>query len=395
MNKHIVSAICGCLFFVHGFSQDKNIEEVLNEIEQNNTELKGYKSFIESQQLENRSNNNLPDPKLSGYYMPFGDNATGDYTEYEISQSFEFPTVYGARRKWNDLKSTQLQTSYAKKRQEILLSAKELLIEIAFSQKQKAIETERKTQSKQVFDQIQELFNKEQIGILDLNKAKIAWIQEQFVVQQIESEIQILLSKLKTLNGGKAIDDSLEAGISLPIEVGREEGLWQEKIANDPALQELKAAETASLQKVTLERNKVLPNIALGYNYQGVSISNYSGFYGGISIPLWSSKNKVKAAQANYDYQQSNTLLITTSLYAQFQETYNRYELMLEKYNEYRTTMDNLKSEDLLFKAYMLGEYSFMDYYVELQFYRNALDEMLQMEKELELLQAQLLKHQL
>lgn len=395
MNKHIVFAICGCLFFVLGFSQDKNIEEVLNEIEQNNTELKGYKSFIESQRLENKSTNNLPDPQLSGYYLAFGDNATGDYTEYEVSQSFEFPTVYGARSKWNDLKSTQLQTSYAKKRQEILLNANELLIEIAFLQKQKAIETERKTQSKQVFDQIQELFNKEQIGILDLNKAKIAWIQEQFVVQQIESEIQILLSKLKTLNGGKAIDDGLEAGISLPIEVGKEEGLWQEKLANDPAVKELQAAETASLQKVALEKNKVLPNIAVGYNYQGVSSSNYSGFYGAISIPLWGSRNKVKAAQANYDYQQSNTLLITTSLYTQFQETYNRYELMLEKYNEYRTTMDNLNSEDLLFKAYMLGEYSFMDYYAELQFYRNTLDKMLQMEKELELLKAQLLKHQL
>jgi hypothetical protein len=57
--------------------------------------------------------------------------------------------------------------------------------------------------------------------------------------------------------------------------------------------------------------------------------------------------------------------------------------------------MGNLESEDLLFKAYMLGEYSFMDYYVELQFYRNASDKMLQMEKELQLLQAQLLKHQL
>ena len=70
-------------------------------------------------------------------------------------------------------------------------------------------------------------------------------------------------------------------------------------------------------------------------------------------------------------------------------------ELMLKKYNEYQTTMGNLESEDLLFKAYMLGEYSFMDYYVELQFYRNASDKMLQMEKELQLLQAQLLKHQL
>ena len=138
-----------------------------------------------------------------------------------------------------------------------------------------------------------------------------------------------------------------------------------------------------------------MPNLALGYNYQGVSGSNYSGFYGGISIPLWSSKNKVKAAEANYEYQQSKTQVITTSLYAQFQETYNRYELMLEKYNEYQTTMGNLDSEQLLFKAYQLGEYSFMDYYSELQFYQTASDKMLQMEKELQLLQTQLLKHQL
>ena len=160
MNKYIVSAICGCLFFVNSFSQDKNIGELLNEIEQNNTELKGYQSFIEGQQLENKSTNNLPDPQLSGYYLPFGDNATGNYTEYEISQSFEFPTVYGSRSKWNDLKSIQLQTSYAKKRQEILLEAKTVLIELVFLQNRKAIESERRTQSKQVFDQVQEIKGK-------------------------------------------------------------------------------------------------------------------------------------------------------------------------------------------------------------------------------------------
>lgn len=394
MNKHIVSAICGCLFFVSGFSQDKNIEQLLNEIEQNNTELKGYQSFIESQQLENRSNNNLPDPQLSGFYLPFGDNRTGDYTEYQLSQSFEFPTVYAARGKWNESKSQQLASAYANKRQEVLLKAKNTLLELAYLQKQKTVEAERKTQSKQVFDQIQKLFDTEQVGILDLNKAKIAWIQEQFAVEQIETEIQILLSKLKTLNGGNEIS-GISTGLALPIEVGAEESLWQEKLSNDPLLQELKAIETSSLQKVKLEKNKVLPNVALGYNYQGVSGSHYSGFYGGVSIPLWNSKNKVKAAEANYEYQQSNTQVISTSLYTQFQETYNRYELMLKKYNEYQTTMGNLESEDLLFKAYMLGEYSFMDYCVELQFYRNASDKMLQMEKELQLLQAQLLKHQL
>ena len=394
MNKNIVFALCGCLFLINGFSQTKNIEELINEIEKNNIELKSYQSFIESQQLENKSNNNLPDPQLSGFYLPFGDNATDSYTEYQISQSFEFPTVYAARGKWNDLRSQTLQTAYAKKRQEVLLSAKEFLIEFTFLQKQKAIETGRRTQSKQVFDQIQELFNKEQVGILDLNKAKIAWIQEQFVVEQIESDIQILMSKLKTLNGDKPLD-GLSTETIISTEIGSIENLWQEKLAKDPSLQELNANAKASLQKVKLEKNKVLPDVAFGYNYQGVNGNNYSGIYGGISIPLWSSKNKVKAAQANYEYQESNTQVITTSLYTQLQETFNRYQLMLEKYNEYQTTMGNLDSEKLLFKAYMLGEYSFMDYYVELQFYRKASDKMLQMEKELQSFQAQLLKHQL
>ncbi|MBI9040242.1 TolC family protein [Lutibacter sp.] len=393
MNKLIVFAICGCLSFVSGFSQTKNLEELLNEIEQSNTALKGYQFFVESQQLENKSANNLPDPQLSGYYLPYGDNTTDAYTEYQISQSFEFPTVYAARGKWNDLKSMEIQTAYAKKRQEVLLNAKEFLIELTFLQKQKTIETDRRSQSKQVFDQIQELFNKEQVGILDLNKAKIAWIQEQFVVEKIKNDIQILLSKLKTLNGDKPLEGLSETITS--TEIASIENLWQEKLLKDPWLQELNANENASLQKVKLEKNKALPNLALGYNYQGVNGDNYSGFYGGISIPLWSSKNKVKAAQANYEYQQSNTQVITASLYSQFQETFSRYQLMHSKYKEYQSTMGNLESEKLLLKAYMLGEYSFMDYYVELQFYRNASDKMLQMEKELQLLQAQLLKHQL
>ena len=394
MNKLIVFAICGCLSFVSGFSQTKNLEELLNEIEQNNTALKGYQSFVESQQFENKSANNLPDPQLSGYYLPYGDNTTEAYTEYQISQSFEFPTVYAARGKWNDLKSMEIQTAYAKKRQEVLLNAKEFFIELTFLQKQKTIETDRRSQSKKVFDQIQELFNKEQVGILDLNKAKIAWIQEQFVVEQIDNDIQILLSKLKTLNGDKPLG-VLSTETLISAEIATLENLWQEKLVKDPSLQELNANENASLQKVKLEKNKALPNLALGYNYQGVNGDNYSGFFGGLSIPLWNSKNKVKAAQANYEYQQSNTQVITASLYSQFQETFSRYQLMQSKYKEYQSTMGNLESEDLIFKAYMLGEYSFMDYYVELQFYRNASDKMMQMEKELQLLQAQLLKHQL
>ena len=394
MNTYIVFAICGCLFFVTGFSQDRNIGELLNEIEQNNTELKAYQSFIDGQKLQNKSGNNLPDPRLSGYYLPFGDHQTDDYTEFEISQSFEFPSVYAARNKWNNLKAEQSQAAYGEKRQEILLKAKKGLIELFILQKRKTIEDERKKQSQEVYEQMQELFNREQVGILDLNKAKVSWIQEQFVVEQLEAEIQNQRTALQTLNGNQPLGlDNLQ--LNIPFQIQTVADLWNEKLAKDPKLLELKAYEAAAQQNVQLEKTKILPDLSLGYNYQGVNGNNYSGVYGGLTIPLWNSKNKVKAAQANYEYQQSNTQVVQQMLYAKLQQEYNQYQLLLDKYTEYQDTMETLNSEELLFKAYNLGEYSFLEYYMEVQFYRDATDRMLQMEKQLQLLQAQLLIHQL
>ncbi len=394
MYKHIVSAICGCLCFVGGFAQTDTTGELLDGIAQNNAELKAYRAFIESRQLENKSGNNLPDPQLSAFYLPYGDNSGAEYTEYQISQSFEFPTVYAARGKWNDLQGQELESGYTKLRQEVLLKANKLLVDVSTLQKQKELERTRREQGKQVYDQIQELYKKEQVGILDLNKAKIAWIQEQFVAEQVETEIQNTKLLLQKLNGGKPIDLNT-IGLQEDIEIESLETLWQTKMVQDPELQQLGIIESVSLQKIKLERNKVLPDLTAGYNYQGVSGNNFSGFYGGVSIPLWNSKNKVKAAKTAYEYRQSQTEAVTATLYASFREQYNRYRLLLKKYREYQTTMESLDSESLLFTAFKLGELSFMDYYVELKFYRDALDEMLQMENELYQLKAEILKHRL
>lgn len=394
MYKNLVSAICGCLCVVSGFAQTDTTGELLNGIAQNNAELKAYRAFIESRQLENRTGNNLPDPQLSAFYLPYGENNGAEYTEYQVSQSFEFPTVYAARGKWNDLQGQQLEIEYAKLRQEILLQANKLIVDISTLQQRKELERTRREQGKQVYEQIQELYEKEQVGILDLNKAKIAWIQEQFVVEQIETEIQNSLLLLQKLNGGQAVDlDKIR--LREETEVESLEVLWQAKMEQDPALQQLSINESVSQQKIKLEQNKVLPDLTAGYNYQGVSGNNFSGFYGGVSIPLWNSKNKVKAAEAEYEYRESQTVAVTATLYASFRERHNRYQVTLKKYREYRTTMESLDSEALLLKAFTLGELSFMDYYVELRFYREALDTMLQMEKELYQLKTELLKHQL
>ncbi|MDH5435953.1 MAG: TolC family protein, partial [Gammaproteobacteria bacterium] len=344
--------------------------------------------------LELKSGNNLPDPQLGAYYLPFGEHSTGDYTEFQVSQSFEFPTVYSARGSLIEKQSTQFELDYLEKRQEILSQAKEYCLNLIYLNKRLATESLRAEQAVQVFDQVQELYKKEQVGILELNKAKVAWMQDQFKVQEIESNIKNILLLLTNLNGGTEVNLTVrEYGASVVLDT--KDSLWQEKQLQDPVLKQFKQQEVIAEQSLSLAKNKGLPNLTAGYNTQGVAGERFSGIYAGVSIPLWSNRNKVKAAQFQVDFQQSFTSAKTLQAYASFEQQYNNYEIMLAKYQEYEATLTGLNSDELLLQAYRLGELSFLEYYMELQFYRQAYDAMLNMQYQLYISQNQLVKHQL
>jgi outer membrane protein TolC len=222
----------------------------------------------------------------------------------------------------------------------------------------------------------------------------LVWIQEQFSIQQLELEKQNFLLLLKNLNGGNEVMLSQDR-FSENFALDRVNSLWTEKQTNDPELQLLVQREEVALQQLSLSKKNFLPNITAGFNHQGVSGEYYSGIYGGVSIPLWSNKNKVKSSEAHYEYQQTYTEVQRQNLHAAFEKKYNEYQFLYQSFEEYYKTLQGLNSEALLLQAYELGEISFMEYYMELKFYREALDTQIQIELQLSQLRAQLLKHQL
>lgn len=394
MYKKIVFAFCGCLISFGTIAQNKEIEKVLQQVEQNNKELQAFASLIESKKLELKSSNNLPDPQFGAYYLPFGEHNTGDYSEFQISQSFELPSVYSSRNELIKKKQTQLELEYASKRQAILLSAKEYCLELIYLDKKQNLEQKRVQQSKKVFNQLKELYKKEEVGILDFNKAKVAWMQEQFKVSKIEVEKKNILLLLRNLNGENPMDFTA-TNYTTPLSIMPIYSVWSKKMELDPTLNLLQQEEELALQKIRFNKQKSLPNLTAGFNYQGVSGSNYSGIYGGISIPLWSNKNKVKAAKANYNFQQLNTHSETLKVYAKFEKQYNGYQILLSEFQEYQATLNGLNSDALLLKTYELGEISFMEYYLELKFYQEAVNAMVEMERQVHQQKAEILKHQL
>jgi outer membrane protein TolC len=392
MQKNIALVLCCCLMTLGGYAQSSGIQAALQSIEQNNRELQAMTAQSETRHLKLLSDNSLPDPQIGGYYLPFGEHTPGDYSEFEISQSIEFPTVYGARKNWIEAQVLEAELLLSARRQEILLESQEICMELVHLRKRKTLVEEQYEQAKKVSEQVEVLHEKGQVGLLELNKAKVAWIQVQFEIQQLDNEEKGLLLSLTNLNGGNELTfESSEYESDLLL--AEKDPLWQEKLAHDPILRQLEHGQAIATQGMKVAKSQGLPDLSVGYNYQGVAGSNYSGIYAGLSIPIWNNRHKVKAAKAELDYQGAYSASETNQARTAFEKSYNSYQLLRSEYEEYRSTMNGLNSETLLLQAYELGEISFMEYHMELQFYRQAIDAMLQREKEMHQLKAQLQRH--
>jgi len=385
---------CTCLLSSGLFAQTETIQTILQKVEQNNSELQAFNKYIESQSFALQSTNTLPNPELGAYYLPYGNSLSGKYTEVQISQSMEFPSVYSSRSKLIAIQQSQIQIEYEQKRQQILLEAKKYMQEIIANNKRELVEQNRLDRAGQLFNQNQTRFDKGQIGILELNKSKIAYMKMQYTMHQILADKQNALIGLRNLNNG----DSIEIGqtdFSVDVLLPSKDSLWSELLEQSSTMKYYKQAEKVAAQKIQLAKQQVLPNLSIGYNYQGFAGDNVSGIYGGVSIPIWGNRVRKNAAQANYMHAQSSTGTTTLSLRSEFDTQYNIYQTVLERYNEYSKTLKVLNSEDLLAKAYSKGQISFSEYYIELAFYYEAYDAMLDMEKQLHLIKTQLLKHKL
>ena len=378
---------------ITSYTQSSHLSELLTEIENNNKELISYSSLKESKQMALKSTNTLPNLETGAYYLPFGNHDGGSYKEFEVSQSFDLPVVYKTRKGIINREEQKMDLEYRLQKQEILLPAKKVALEIIYLNKKIAIEQERLNQAKKVYDHIQELYKTEQVGILDINKSKVIWIKEQFKTQEYQLERDNLLVVLKNLNGGVPITFS-QSNFNDSTLLAPLENIWTEKQSSSPTLLLSKQKEEIALQHITLSKNNNLPSITTGLNIQTTPQETYSGVYGGLSIPLWSNKTKTQAAQANYDYQQSKTEVETINLRTEFEREYNEYVLLQKKYTDYKEVIGTLNSDQLLLEAYELGAISFMEYYLELQFYRDAYDSRVKMEFDLQILKSDLLKHE-
>ena len=165
----------------------QTVEDVLRSVEMNNLELKALLKGNEASSLELKQQNSLDD--LSVEYSPFFNaNVSGmASSELVVTQGFDFPTLYGARRKANRLQGEVKEMEYLTARRDVLLAAKSLCLDLIYMNKRRALLDERRRNADELMAMYTEKYDNGDATALELNKVKMERMNLETELAQAEA----------------------------------------------------------------------------------------------------------------------------------------------------------------------------------------------------------------
>ena len=392
--KKIVYIILPLLISVMNVNGQITIDSVLANIAKNNKTTNANAKYWEAKTLEYQTGLTLNNPKVDYDYLIGTPSNAGKQTDFSITQTFDFPTVYARKKQLSNEQIKQAEFQLNGKRQEILLEAKLICIELIYRNKLNSALTTRKQNTEKWLTAFQKSLEKGQGNIMDVNKAKLQLIGINAVFQENRSSSNQLNQKLTELNGGIPIQFPAITYSAFDL-ISDFETLEQAIEAKDPMRKFLEQEKVIGQNEVSLSKALSLPKFDAGYRYQAILGQQFNGFHLGLTIPLWENKNKVKAKQAKLILSEANLQDHINEHYYDIKQGYERMINLKIILEEYQTLFSKLNNVALLDKSLSLGQISTMEYFMEMTYYYEALKNYLKTEMEYNKVVAELYKYQL
>lgn len=393
MKSYIIAAALSLL--AGGLSAQTSVEDVLRSVEANNRDLRANGQLIQSQKLEASLDNNLPDPSVSYTHQYGNKEGMGIQGELVASQSFDFPTVYVRKHKLTKAKSAGLDRQGAAFRQQILLQAKEICLDLVLLNQQKNLLDIRLKNAEQLSALYATRLERGDANILETNKINLELLNAKTEARMNETARVAKLQELATLNGGVALAFT-DTAYALSREVLSFDELKAEAMQADPQLQTLRSEQVTALRQLSVSKAKNLPGFELGYRLNtAAGGERFNGFLVGVSIPLFSNRNYVKQAKAQTRYTEMQLESTSFTVGNELRQLYNQSVALKSSLDEYEDVLKSQNSLALLNKAIQSGQISMIEYFVDVTTYYQSMQNYLQLQNQYQKVMAQLYKYKL
>ena len=388
----IIATFASAVFSVNG---QNSIDAVLRSVEANNKELQANSQLTVSKKLEAKLDNNLPDPSVSYVHQYGNREGMGIQGELVASQSFDFPSVYVQKNKLAKSKAASYDNQGAEFRQQILLQAKVLCLDLVLLNQQKALLDQRRHNAQQLSELYAMRLQSGDANILETNKIDLELLNAKTEARMNEAARIAKLQELATLNGGIAIDFT-DTAYRQTDEVLSFEELRSEAITSNPQLLTLKSEQVAAQRQLSVNKAKGLPGFELGYRLNtATGGERFNGFLVGVSIPLFSNRNNVRQAKAQSLYTDLQLESTTSAVESELHQLYNQSLALKTSMDEYNTVLKSQNNLALLNKAIQTGQISMIEYFVDVTTLYQSMQNYMQLQNEYQKVMAQLYKYKL
>jgi len=388
MKRIIITFLCIIVWSTGLFSQN-NFEEIILEVQKNNTTLSALRKNTEAEKLGNKTGIYLANPEVEFHYLWGNPSSMGNRTDFSVSQNFDFPTAYRFRNQISDNRNEQAELEYQKQRRDILLQTRNVCYELIYTN---ALITElnrRLSHSESIANSFKSKYEAGDANILEFNKSQLNFLTVSKELEALEIEKAALLARLIRLNGGVNLEFNFSEYQPSAVPAGFDDW-YTEAEQNNPLLNWLKLEIDNSRMQEKLSNAMSLPKLQAGYMSEKIVGEQFQGLVLGISIPLWENKNTVKYAKAQSIALESMETDRKIQFYNHLKALHSKATALQSNIEGYREQLLRFDNTDLLQKALDQGEISLIDYTLELSVYYESVNRLLLQELELNKILAEL-----
>lgn len=375
-----LSAICAYA------ATDRLVEQII----ETSPRTAALKSKLNAETANSRTTNNLNDPEVE-FEHQWGLKGIGNKWGVSVGQSFDWPGAYTARSGAAKLMRKAAQSSFDSEISELRLSVKLLLIDLCHANRDVALLDSIKGSLSQLLAKYRTSFDKGETTILDVKKIEIELLGATRQLNDATIARETIIGGLRAINPGFDWADimSLDRYPEVGILKSAEEYAEMSRL-NDNQSRYLNDMKEVSLANAKVERKSGMPGFAVGYRYDYELGERFNGLSVGITLPLFSNRNKVKAAMAEADSYQTAATSRDLALEAEWNAMREQAVRLSEECNQYDRILNASDSGRLLKMALDGGEISLLNYLQETAYFKQAQRDYLATEHELHTVLARL-----
>lgn len=366
-------------------------EVVLASVEKNNPELQALRKRTESEKYGFKAERMVEAPEVGFDYLWGSPADIGTRKDISVTQSIDIATISGTKGKIAKSESELSDMQFNVRRQEILLQAKLLYINIIYCNAVGAELERRLERSEKVESVYRDMQVRGETDMIEVNKAHLAYLAQRNALARNKMEAEGFRLELQRLNGGEPLginDLSYVSRDMLPADFDT----WYKEVADRSP--EIKAArQNVKVNEAVARGIKMssCPTITAGYMAELVKGSNFRGLTLGLSIPLWSARSKTRQANLSCEAAELEVKDVEASEYSALRSLYEKASGLKDLSDELALSLAvSDEAMSMTEKKFREGEISLMDSIMELSLYYSVVDESLAASKDYDLTIAEL-----